>query len=541
MGKRIGTRTALGALVLAAAVLAPGPAAPAAAPVHLDAGSAGEPPVCTEPAPLRIRTDAPPRTVSLWCHDGAHNPVQIVVDVPPAHGELVQPEGWPPTYRTYEVDDGYEGEDSFIYHGRSADGDSEPVTQRIVVDPEHNTPPQCGQVALRVRPGQTRTMGVSCFDQDVDAVTVEIATPPAHGSVTVPDQHGLSQYTAHPTYTGSDPFSLRADDGHGGVVTVPVEITVTDDNSAPSCLEGALAVGSGKSIVMSPPICSDPEGDPLTTEIATPPRHGVITEANGLRTFTAHEGYVGWDEFTVQASDGRLKSAPATVKVQITESLDTTPECDDKAVSVPADGSVVIELLCYDRDLDSPALEILRAPPPEAGTLVPIDEWWHRPARFTPARDFRGTTQFTYGAFDGRNHSAPATVTITVTEPQSPGVTTATAVSVAMEPVRAQRLGRVTSRGLALRVDLEAAATLKVTLVAPHATARRLRLGRRAVVIGTLTRSLKAGRTTVTVRPRAKARRALRRVRSARLRVAIVATDAAGNRRSRAATVTLRR
>jgi subtilisin family serine protease len=87
-------------------------------------------------------------------------------------------------------------------------------------------------------------------------------------------------------------------------------------------------------------------------------------------------------------------------------------------------------------------------------------------------------------------------------------------------------------------------ASLRIELRVDARTARKLHLTTRstAVTIATGTASLtKAGRTSVTVRISAKAKRALARLRSVKVSLRATATDAAGNGRTRAKTLTLTR
>ena len=66
------------------------------------------------------------------------------------------------------------------------------------------------------------------------------------------------------------------------------------------------------------------------------------------------------------------------------------------------------------------------------------------------------------------------------------------------------------------------------------------RTARGYVVVGRLRRSVLAGSTRTTVRLTSAARRALRPARKVTLRLKTVATDAAGNRRQRVRTITVR-
>ena len=60
-------------------------------------------------------------------------------------------------------------------------------------------------------------------------------------------------------------------------------------------------------------------------------------------------------------------------------------------------------------------------------------------------------------------------------------------------------------------------------------------------MVGTLTKSLAAGRASVTVKLTAKARKALKKAKSVKLGVAVAAKDAAGNTGAKTVSATLKR
>jgi subtilisin family serine protease len=100
------------------------------------------------------------------------------------------------------------------------------------------------------------------------------------------------------------------------------------------------------------------------------------------------------------------------------------------------------------------------------------------------------------------------------------------------------------ARGLRMPAACSERCTLRVAVTVDGRTAKRLGLAKRATAVrvatGTATVA-KGARTSVTVRFTARAKRALRRARSAKAAVRVTATDAAGNARTRAHRVTLSR
>jgi hypothetical protein len=94
-----------------------------------------------------------------------------------------------------------------------------------------------------------------------------------------------------------------------------------------------------------------------------------------------------------------------------------------------------------------------------------------------------------------------------------------------------------------VRAAADEACTVRVELRLPGKVAKRLRLSRgKSVVVGRATATLAAGGTsTVVVKLSKKARRALKRLRRARVGLLVTATDAAGNAASAARWISLRR
>jgi subtilisin family serine protease len=165
-----------------------------------------------------------------------------------------------------------------------------------------------------------------------------------------------------------------------------------------------------------------------------------------------------------------------------------------------------------------------------------------------PVRTGTGTTDPT-----PLQPSTPTPTTPNTPSTPLPVVTTPAAGSPAVDStaptVAATLAGHGALRALLagrLRVSTTASerAALRVELRVDARTARKLHLTTRssAVTIATGTASLtKAGRVSVTVRVSARAKRALARLRSVKVSLRATATDAAGNGRTRAKTLTIAR
>ncbi|MBE2315574.1 M36 family metallopeptidase [Solirubrobacter sp. CPCC 204708] len=66
-------------------------------------------------------------------------------------------------------------------------------------------------------------------------------------------------------------------------------------------------------------MCGDPNGDPLSVRVLTPPAHGTLgaVEDDHTVVYTPSAGYAGADTFTYAASDGDNDASPATVNLTV--------------------------------------------------------------------------------------------------------------------------------------------------------------------------------------------------------------------------------
>ena len=103
-----------------------------------------------------------------------------------------------------------------------------------------------------------------------------------------------------------------------------------------------------------------------------------------------------------------------------------------------------------------------------------------------------------------------------------------------------QKLKAVLAKGLAVTASCSEPCTLKLQLVIDKKTAKKLKLGKKPTVIGTLTRSL-AGSAKLKIKLTGKAKKRLKKAKSVKLSVRAVATDPAGNAAAVVKTVTLKR
>ncbi|MBK8492586.1 MAG: tandem-95 repeat protein [Saprospirales bacterium] len=93
---------------------------------------------------------------------------------------------------------------------------------------------------------------------------------------------------------------------------------------------------------------SDPNMDPLTITVLTPPLHGTLTQnPNGSFTYTPDLNYNGPDSYTYQVCDPYLACDPATVYITIDPVIDLPVATDNESLANPP-GPVTQEVILED-------------------------------------------------------------------------------------------------------------------------------------------------------------------------------------------------
>jgi VCBS repeat-containing protein len=258
-------------------------------------------------------------------------------------------------------------------------------------------------------------------DPDGDPIAVTSVGTAAHGTV-VRNADGTVTYTPAANYNGADRFTYAISDGAGGTDTATVSLTITPVNDPP--VAAGWQFGTNEDTPLNDHLrASDPDGDPITFAIVTPPAHGTVQlNANdGTFTYTPAADWNGTDVFTFRVNDGTADSNVAQVFVTVRPVNDAPVATDDAyqteedtALSVPGPG-----VLADDTDVDGDPLTAILVSGPSHGslTLNPNGSF-----TYTPAADFNGVDSFTYKANDGRLDSNTVTVNLTVNPVNDPPV-----------------------------------------------------------------------------------------------------------------------
>jgi hypothetical protein len=215
------------------------------------------------------------------------------------------------------------GRDSFTFS--SLDGRSRsPMAKVSIQIAPVNDPPTAVDDQVTITRGVSPTLDVPANDSDIDgdALAVEAVGPPTHGLADI--AAGNIRYTPPAGFTGTDSFTYTVSDGKGGSASARVTVRVLATNKAPLAADSSVSLRAGSS-VSAKVRAWDPDGNPLTYSIVSPPSAGRLSafnERTGAFVYTPPFGFTGMDVFTFRADDGKAGSNTATVTLTVAAAMD---------------------------------------------------------------------------------------------------------------------------------------------------------------------------------------------------------------------------
>src|SRR5919107_2304227 len=199
-------------------------------------------------------------------------------------------------------------------------------------------------------------------------------------------------------------------------------VVIGSPNHAPSAVGDSYSTAEDTTLNVSTPGVlsndSDPDGDTITTQLATGPSNGTLTlDSDGSFSYTPALNYNGTDSLTYKASDGKGGEATATVSITV-HAVNDAPVANNDSATVDAGGIVGVDVLANDTDVDNTnaQLSVSSFTQPANGAVTKNADGT---LDYTPNAGYNGTDSFTYKASDGTAESNEATVTITVNSPDA--------------------------------------------------------------------------------------------------------------------------
>ena len=219
-------------------------------------------------------------------------------------------------------------------------------------------------------------------------------------------------YTPNAGFNGSDSFTYEISDGNGGTDTATVNVSVDSENDAPTAGDDTAVTDEDQSVTVNVLENDDDEdGDTLTISAVGAAANGTVTDnGDGTLTYTPNADFAGTDSFSYTIADGNGGSATATVNVSI-DPVNDAPEAADDVAQVVEDGSVSINVLENDADVDGDTLSIVSVGAAGNGTVFDNGDGT---LTYTPNAGFSGSDSFTYEVSDGNGGTDTATVSLSV-------------------------------------------------------------------------------------------------------------------------------
>ncbi|MEP0545293.1 MAG: Ig-like domain-containing protein [Rhodothermales bacterium] len=345
----------------------------------------------------------------------------------------------PPANGTAEVADdavrytpsaGFAGTDSFTYTVSDGNGGADTDTVTVTVIPAPNVPPVAVDDAAAVAVNGTVLIDVLAndSDEDGDALVLEGVEPPVNGTGEVAD--GEVRYTPNSGFEGTDSFTYAVGDGNGGFDVATVTVVVTDLPYVLTGPEPGAQMGVDDDIeiyVGQVPVFIDNNGfaglfGPLAFEAQPGDSLRVVAIDRGIcqgltpfyLTVVATGEQVALDSVGVNYQTGCISGPTifydSTFVLPSDPAGNTPPVAVADTAAVAANGSVLIDVLANDFDLDGDTLDLFDTSGPGNGTAEPEGEM----VRYTPNAGFVGTDSFTYVVGDGNGGIGMGMVTVTV-------------------------------------------------------------------------------------------------------------------------------
>ena len=307
-------------------------------------------------------------------------------------------------YFTYTPAASFHGVDSFTYRANDGALASAPATVAIAVTAMNHAPSAADQ-SIAGHLDAPIALTLTASDVDNDTLSYRISAQPAHGGLT--GTPPALTYMPHAGFVGMDAFVFLANDGKTDSNAATVTVRVMSGINRPPEAEDQwvfIDEDTPTDVLLS---AGDPEGDPLTFRIVTPPSYGTLQGTSPNLRYTPGRDFNGWDYFTFITSDGVFDSNEASVNFWVWE-VNDPPVASDLQVVTIADTPVGGQLAVTDSEGDWIYYVLVSGP--EHGTVAVDPDTGA--FTYTPGAGSSDYERFTYMAFDWQTGGNVATVEI---------------------------------------------------------------------------------------------------------------------------------
>jgi VCBS repeat-containing protein len=306
------------------------------------------------------------------------------------------------------------GSDQFTYTVADPSGARSVATVTLSVTPVADAPTTSTQEFTSLE-DVTLSERLTATNPDGGALSFAVVRAPAHGSLTL-GSDGAFEYLPDAGFGGVDSFTFTVGNG-AGLAAGLAELTITPVNDAPVAQGDRFELDEEGSLAASVSANdADEEGDPISFELVSGVAHGeLVFASDGSFSYQPVANFTGEDRFTYAASDGRLKSVRAVVHL-VVRPVNDPPAAFDDVRTMPMNGTLDIDVLANDQDIDGDRLAVVRPGTPVHGTVSLLTDG---SLRYVPLANYYGHDSFTYVMADPSGSEAEAEVRIDITRVNS--------------------------------------------------------------------------------------------------------------------------
>ncbi len=327
---------------------------------------------------------------------------------------------------TYTPDEGYNGEDQFVYYVSDGMLNSDLATVSISIT-EVISLPVAQSFNIEIDEDHHTNFYLIGQSEDVDDNLLEfiITSGPSHGTLSADRALASYEYQPDTDYHGLDSFTYQVFDGTLYSETATVTITILSVNDAPEIVS-VDPVGESFDVYENTYMEAyvevfEADGDEFTLLFPSLPVHGELSyfEGSDHFTYTPEVGYSGVEVITLKAievgTDDLLQSSPVVIEINVIP-VDDAPVVYDIFRNLQED-QINFQATLIAMDPDGDDVDFFIRTTPNHGTLELNGDL----VSYTPEPNYFGSDEFTYYASDGVNESEEdATVHLTITPLNDP-------------------------------------------------------------------------------------------------------------------------
>jgi len=303
-----------------------------AAGVFIGLGMMNKPPIATSAS--AVAKEDTSLSIVLAGTDRDQEPLTYHVVKGPLHGRLT---GNPPDL-VYTPTANYNGPDSFTFVVYDGKADSEPATVSIEVAGTNDIPVANAQSA-KVADDETLTITLAGADADGDRLQFSIASQPKRGTLMPGPQFasdGKLTYTPQSSFTGTDTFTFKVNDGTTDSASAAIYLDVVHINNPPVAGDSEVTTQEDTPVSITL-VATDRDKDPLTYAVTTGPVNGALDGAAPKLRYVPKLNFHGVDTFAYEIRDGQGGTSTATVTVRV-NAVNDTPSIESAPVTAAVAG-----------------------------------------------------------------------------------------------------------------------------------------------------------------------------------------------------------